>query len=146
MTKKGTAKKQENSQHKGKKRERHTTFDVVELIREILLRGKRMKVRTVLAEFIANRGTKIVQEALDLAREFDAAPKKLAQIQKSPIPVSVQSIVMGNGLSVASSYLRDMKLNCQVFVVLYIRLLVSAVGNTETSRYMAIQLGEIVHF
>ena len=46
---------------------------------------------------------------------------------KKLIPASVRSIVLGNGLNVASSYLPDMKLNCQVFVVLYIKLLVSAV-------------------
>ena len=34
MAKKGTAKKRGNCQRKGKKRERYTTFDVVQLIRE----------------------------------------------------------------------------------------------------------------
>ena len=95
MAKKGTAKKRGNSQRKGKKRERYTTFDVVELIREKKITSRlelinfaerqKNEGKTVLAEFIANRGTKIVQEALDLAREFDEAPKKLARIQKSRV-------------------------------------------------------------
>ena len=35
--------------------------------------------KTALVEFIANRGNKIVHEALELAAEFDEAPQKLAR-------------------------------------------------------------------
>jgi hypothetical protein len=94
MAKKGT-KKQGKSQRQGRKRERYTTFDVVELIRESKIKNRLELInlavkqqnegKTVLAEFMANRGTRIVQEALDLAREFDEAPKKLARMQKSRV-------------------------------------------------------------
>ena len=62
--------------------------------------------------------------------------KAVCSFCKKLILASVRSIVMGNGLNVASSYLPDMKLNCQVFVVLYTKLLVSAVENTEMCMYM----------
>ena len=82
-----------NSQRTGKKRERYTTFDVVELIREKKITSRLQLInfaemqknegKTVVAEFIANRGTKIVQEALDLAREFDEAPKNWHEYRRA---------------------------------------------------------------
>ena len=39
----------------------------------------------MLAEFIANRGQKIVNEALNLAKEFDEAPQTLARMRKSRV-------------------------------------------------------------
>ena len=141
MAKKGT-KKRGKSQRQGRKRERYTTFDVVELIRESKIKNRLELInlavkqqnegKTVLAEFMANRGTRIVQEALDLATKFDEAPKNLARMQKS----CVRSIVVGNGLNVGSIYLREMKSGLQVFVMPYIKLLTSVVENTEMCMYM----------
>ena len=77
------------------KRERYATFDVVEIIRrnkiksrlELINLALRQKEegKTVLAEFIANRGQKIVNEALNLAKEFDEAPQTLARMPKSRV-------------------------------------------------------------
>ena len=92
------ARKGKVSSGKGKnqrKREHYTTFDVVEIIRcnkikprlELINLALRQKEegKTVLAEFIANRGQKIVNEALNLAKEFDEAPQTLAQMRKSRV-------------------------------------------------------------
>ena len=78
---------------KKRKRECYATFDVVEIIRrnkiksrlELINLALRQKEegKTVLAEFIANRGQKIVNEALNLAKEFDEAPQMLARMRKS---------------------------------------------------------------
>ena len=38
-----------------------------------------------MAQFIANRGTKVVQEALALAAEFDEAPAKLLRMRKDRV-------------------------------------------------------------
>ena len=38
---------------------------------------QKKKGKTKLAEFIANRGSKVVEDALQLAEEFDEAPAKL---------------------------------------------------------------------
>jgi hypothetical protein len=91
-----------------KKRERYSTFDVVEIIREhgiksrlelISLAVKQKEVgKTVLAEFIANRGFKVVEEALALALEFQEAPAKLARLQKTRVDVLREAY---NGLCVA---------------------------------------------
>ena len=67
------------------------TFDVVEIIRKIKSRLELINLalrqtnegKTVLAEFIANRGNTIVNEALEVATEFDEAPQRLARMQKS---------------------------------------------------------------
>ena len=77
------------------KRERYATFDVVEIIRrnkiksrlELINLALRQKEegKTVLVEFIANRGQKIVNEALNLAKEFDKAPQTLARMRKSRV-------------------------------------------------------------
>ena len=92
------ARKAKLSSGKGKKkrkRERYATFDVVEIIRrnkiksrlELINLALRQKEegKTVLAEFIANRGQKIVNEALNLAKEFDEAPQTLARMRKSRV-------------------------------------------------------------
>ena len=91
-----------------KKRERYSTFDVVEIIREhriksrlelISLAVKQKEVgKTVLAEFIANRGFKVVEESLALALEFQEAPAKLARLQKTRVDVLREAY---NGLCVA---------------------------------------------
>ena len=39
--------------------------------------------KTKLADFIGNRGSKVVEEALQLAKEFDEAPAKLLRKAKS---------------------------------------------------------------
>ena len=43
--------------------------------------------KTKLADFIANRGSKVVEEALQLAKEFDEAPAKLLRKAKSRIEI-----------------------------------------------------------
>ena len=80
---------------KQRKRERYTTFDVVEIIRRNKIKSRlelinlalcqKEEGKTVLTEFIANRGPKIVNEELDLAKEFDEAPQTLAQMRKSRV-------------------------------------------------------------
>ena len=47
--------------------------------------------KTKLAEFIANRGSKVVEEALQLAKEFDEAPTKLLRKAKSRIKILRQA-------------------------------------------------------
>lgn len=78
-----------------KKKERYTTFDVVEIIRKNRIKSRlelinfallqKNEGKSVLAEYIANRGSKTVNEALDLAKEFDSAPERFARQQKSRI-------------------------------------------------------------
>ena len=65
------------------RREHYTTFDVVEVIRKHCIKSRLQLIalamkqknegKTILAEFIANRGVKVVEEA----------PAKLARLQKS---------------------------------------------------------------
>ena len=79
---------------KTKKREkRYSTYDVVEIIRKNNINNRLELINFAmtqkehgkyqLAEFIANRGPKVVNEALELAKEFDEAPKTLARLQKT---------------------------------------------------------------
>lgn len=87
---------------KGKKKKKNdeecehlSTFDVVQLIREKNINNRlelichaendRRTGKPALAEFIANRGVKVVDEALSLAKEFDEAPAKLARAKLSRI-------------------------------------------------------------
>ena len=44
-----------------------------------------------MAEFIANRGSKVVEEALEMAKEFHEAPPKLLQKAKSHIEILRQA-------------------------------------------------------
>ena len=43
--------------------------------------------KTKLTDFIANRGSKVVEEALQLPKEFDEAPAKLLRKAKSHIKI-----------------------------------------------------------
>ena len=64
---------------------RHGIKSRLELIALEMKQKKEGKM--VLAEFIANRGVKIVEEALTLAMEFEEAPEKLARFQKSRVEI-----------------------------------------------------------
>ena len=80
-----------------KKDKRYTTYDVVEVIRQSkvttrlelinLAMSQKEHGKTKLAEFIANRGAKVVNEALELAREFNEAPERVARQKKSRIQI-----------------------------------------------------------
>ncbi|KAK3735185.1 hypothetical protein QZH41_000471 [Actinostola sp. cb2023] len=80
------ARKAQRRGKKGKRKrsERYSTFDVVEVIQhhnittrlELVCLAMKQKDagKTTLAEFIANRGSKVIDEALFLAKEFKEAP------------------------------------------------------------------------
>lgn len=89
------ARKAQRRGKKGKRKrsERYSTFDVVEVIQhhnittrlELVCLAMKQKDagKTTLAEFIANRGSKVIDEALFLAKEFKEAPAKFVRTQKS---------------------------------------------------------------
>ncbi len=94
-----------NKGKKTKKRsraERLTVFDVTEIIRdqsiktrvELLAFAERQKLegKTNLAAFIANRGSRIVNEALVLAKEFSEAEASRARSLKSRIQLLTESL------------------------------------------------------
>ena len=72
--------------NKGKhpSKQRYSTYDNVHVIQEAKIKTRLELIgltveqikegKTNLAEFIANRGSKVVEEALQLAKEFDEAP------------------------------------------------------------------------
>ena len=78
-----------------KKRKRYSTSDVVDIIRQNKIKTRlelinlamvqKEQGKSELSDFIANRGRKVVNEALDLAKEFDDAPEALARLQKTRI-------------------------------------------------------------
>lgn len=84
-----------------KRDKRYSTYDVVEIIRQgtittrleliNLAMSQRGQGKTKLAEFIANRGPKVVNEALDLAREFKEAPQHLARQRKTRLDLLMES-------------------------------------------------------
>ena len=53
--------------------------------------NRKKKGKTELAEFIGNRGSKVVEEALQLAKEFDDAPAKLLWKAKTCIEILRQA-------------------------------------------------------
>ena len=89
---KGKGKKKKTKTARDK---RYSTFDVVELIQQhkittrlelvCLAMKQKEEGKTKLAEFIANRGNKVVFEALELAKEFVEAPETLKRLQKNRI-------------------------------------------------------------
>ncbi len=86
---------------KGKKRkrlvERLSVFDVTQIIQRrkiesrlellALAVAQSREGNTALANFVANRGNKAVQEALSLAKEFEGAEQRLARSKKSRIEI-----------------------------------------------------------
>ena len=84
-----------------KKIKRYSTYDVVEIIRQNnittrtelinLAMTQKQNGKTNLAEFIANRGAKVVNEALQLAKEFNEAPEKLSRQRKSRLDILMEA-------------------------------------------------------
>lgn len=82
-------------------KQRYSTYDVVHVIQEAKIKTRleliglaveqKKEGKTKLAEFIANRGSKVVEEALQLAKEFDEAPAKLLRKAKSRIEILRQA-------------------------------------------------------
>ncbi|KAK3753104.1 hypothetical protein QZH41_007948 [Actinostola sp. cb2023] len=89
---------------KRKRSERYSTFDVVEVIQhhnittrlELVCLAMKQKDagKTTLAEFIANRGSKVIDEALFLAKEFKEAPANRADFAKVPTRQRFADIVV----------------------------------------------------
>ena len=79
----------------------YSTYDIVHFIQEAKIKARleliglaveqKKEGKTKLAEFIANRGSKVVEEALQLAKEFDEAPAKLLRKAKSRIEILRQA-------------------------------------------------------
>ncbi len=132
VTEQALQKKRKTKKKKGKKgkkndeeeSEHFTCFDVVQLIRaknittrlELICyaENERKGGRCALAEFIANRGVKAVEEAIALAKEIEEAPHKLARLQKTRLELldeayNAQCVAGCNGrwLECALTILRD---------------------------------------
>ena len=68
--------------------------------------------KTALAEFIANRGSKAVDEAIQLAKEFAEAETRLNRSKKTRIELleeeltgeCIETVVKGDGLELRKSY------------------------------------------
>ena len=103
-TKKAIATHRKNATggEKGKKRKRlverfNSVFDVTQIIQRRKIESRLDLValpvaqsregNTALANFVANRGNKAVQEALSLAKEFEGAEQRLARSKKSHIEI-----------------------------------------------------------
>ena len=84
-----------------KKMKRYSTYDVVEIIRENnittrtelinLAMTQKKEGKINLAQFIANRGAKVVNEALNLAKEFNEAPEKVSRQRKSRLDILMEA-------------------------------------------------------
>jgi len=89
------------TQKKSKREKRYSTYDVVELIRQNNIKTRmelidlamtqKAQGKEKLAEFIANRGSKTVNEALHLAQEFNEAPITLARQRKTRIELLMEA-------------------------------------------------------
>lgn len=94
-----TANRKRSTKNKGdkKKAKRYSTFDVVQIIQEQNIKTRLELVnlavvqknegKTQLAQFIANRGAKVVNEALELAKEFVEAPMQMQRLKMSRIDI-----------------------------------------------------------
>ena len=86
---------QRRNTKKKSSRKRFTVYDVTEIIQEkkitsrlellCLALEQEREGKTALAEFIANRGNRIVDEALSLAKEFSEADDRFARSKKTHI-------------------------------------------------------------
>ena len=96
--KKGKGKK---TNKKKMQKKRYSTSDVVDIIRQNKIKSRLELINLAmiqkdqgkreLSDFIANRGKKVVNEALELAKEFDNAPRALARLQKTRIELLQES-------------------------------------------------------
>lgn len=89
-------KKKGKSRKSTKKRDRnYSVYDVVEIVRQRKIKTRlelinlamtqQQEGQTKLAEFIANKGSKAVHDALTLAEEYNEAPERWAREQKNRI-------------------------------------------------------------
>ena len=96
-----TKKKERKLKKREKKRKRYSTSDVVDIIRHDKIKTRlelinlameqKEQGKSELSDFIANRGRKVVNEALDLAKEFDDAPAALARLKMTRIELLQQA-------------------------------------------------------
>lgn len=114
------------------RKDRLSVFEVVQIIRDksihsrvellALAEGQRREGKTNLAEFIANRGCKVVNEALSLAKEFDDAEATVLRSSKTRIQILQEQLsekcVSGCGkawLSAAEELLCKNSIDTQYF-------------------------------
>jgi hypothetical protein len=86
---------------KGKKRKRLAVFDVVRIIQTKKIRTRlelmaladkwQEEGKTDLAEFVCNRGPRIVNEAIETAKELSGAQERLKRCNKSRIQLLEES-------------------------------------------------------
>ena len=96
-SKKRTAQKPKRGGKRKRGNERLTVYDIIQLIQAKKIRTRLELVslaviqnkegNTSLAQFIANRGSKAVDEALSLAKEFSEAGEKFSRSQKSRVEI-----------------------------------------------------------
>ena len=96
-SKKRTAKKPKRGGKRKRGNERLTVYDITQLIQAKKIRTRLELVslaviqnkdgNTSLAQFIANRGSAAVDEALSLAKEFSEAGEKFSRSQKSRVQI-----------------------------------------------------------
>ena len=93
-SKRGTERRKKE---KNSARKRLTVYDVTQLIQQKKMKSRLELVclaveqqrqgKTDLAEFIANRGNRVVDEALSLAQEFSQAEEKSARLKKTRLEI-----------------------------------------------------------
>lgn len=103
-TGKATQKRKQSSKGKRGKKQRLSTYNVVQLIQERNIRSRlqlmalaaqmQKEGKTDLAEFVANRGPKVVQEALQTATELREAEEKLKRQTKSRLDILNEQLVV----------------------------------------------------
>lgn len=132
-TTKATRQKKKNGKiTKSKKKKRLSVFDVVRIIqtKKIMSRLELMALaakwqgegKNDLAEFVSNRGPKIVNEALETAKELSEAQETLERTQKSRVQLLEESAAdpcvegcNGSWISAAKAILHSNSIDLQAF-------------------------------